>query len=733
MSIIKTYEKKPKATKKPESADTAKSKRKRGKFGVKTFLKVIGYLICIGVIVGSAALIALSSYLVKVTAEDDEMLNLTNLKLSFTSIIYCQNPETGEYEEYQRLMGSDEKRIWVDLDDIPLHVQKAYIAVEDKDFYTHHGVNFVRTVAAMINEYTPIKLFSTKTGASTITQQLVKNLTMDNSGSGIEGALRKVREIFRAYILEKQYTKDEILEAYLNTIRLSNDWAGVQVGANNYFGKDVSELTISEAASLAGITKNPYALDPYTHLEDNLERRDDILYKMCTQGYISEEERDTALASELVLDRSVHENSVVYSYFTDMVIDQVVSDLVEEYDMTRSAATTYLYNSGLKIYATVNPTVQSAMEKTMLDEAGIFPTKTSTYMRDGEEIEQSPQAAMVSMDYNGAIVAVVGGLGEKTSNRVLNRAVDSRRQVGSTMKPLGAYALSIEYHALTYSSGLFDDYVEIRKDKDAPGGQREWPRNYDNTYSMVQVPLVHALKRSLNTCAVRAGRMVGPNLIYDFFTNTLGISSLVPQDKDYPMLVLGSMTYGISPLEMAAAYAMFGNGGKYFEPYCYTLVEDSSGNIILETKVKSVQAISPETAYIVNRAMRQVLASPGGTGNGLATRYLDSVGKTGTTSDDKDHWFMGLTPYYVTATWLGYDEPATLTVKHYNTHPPTMAWRAVMEASQADLPKKSFDVPNGIQVMEFCVDTGCLANANCPNRERGYYTEDNLPEVCQSH
>ena len=693
---------------------------------------------CIGVIVGSIVLVGLTKYLVDVTEDDGEKLNLTNLKLSLTTIIYYQDAETGEYEEYQRLDGS-ENRIWVDLKDIPQHVRDAYIAVEDKDFYDHNGVDIVGTVAAMINEYTPIKLFSSKRGASTITQQLVKNLTMDNEGSGIGGAFRKLREIYRAFALEKQYTKDEILEAYLNTLRLSHNWAGVQAGANNYFGKDVSELTIAEAASIAGITKNPSVYNPYSYPENNLERRDDILYFMHQQGKISTEDYEAALAEELVLNQEIRSKSFVNSYFTDMVIDKVTADLVEKYNITRSEASYMLQNNGLKIYSTVNPTLQSAMEEVMLNEPGsngkqLFPVKENTYTVNGEKVTQTPQAAMVSVDYNGAIVGVVGGLGEKTEDRVLNRAVDSLRQTGSTMKPIGAYAPALEYDYIHFSTGLYDDFVKEIDDDENPGQKKEWPRNYNPGYSKTQIPVVNAIAKSLNTIAVRTLMMLGPKASYDFLTNSVGITSLTDRDIDLGPLALGSMTEGISPLEMAAAYAIFGNGGKYIEPYCYTTVEDSSGEVILETKVTSVQALSEETAYIMNRALKTVLEY--GTGAGLAPKRLDAVGKTGTTSDNKDHWFIGVTPYYSTATWWGYDKPAELSV-NYTTHPPTTAWRNVMNIAQAELPSKSFPTSKDVEMLNYCPITGNIANANCPDQKPGYYKkstiESNFVVVCQAH
>ncbi len=680
-------------------------------------------------------------YLVKVTAGDDAFLNLNDTKLSYTSIIYYQDKETGEYKEYQRLDG-DENRVWVDLEDIPLHVQNAFIAVEDKDFYDHHGVNFIRTFAAMINEYTPIKLFSSKQGASTITQQLVKNLSNDNAGSGIQGALRKIREIFRAIVLEKEYSKEEILESYLNTLRLSEKWAGVQAGANNYFGKDIRDLTIAEGALLAGITKNPSRYNPYRHLDAAMERRDDILYFMNQQGKITEEEYQAALAEEVVLDDTIHTNSDMNSYFTDMVFEQVLDDLVEQLGMTRGDAEHMLYNDGLRIYSTVDPTVQSAMEEVMLNKDGVFREVKATYKdpNTGETKEQYPQAAMVSVDYNGAIVACVGGLGEKTGNRVLNRAVDAPRQTGSTMKPIGAYAMAMEYQYINFSTALYDDYCwEIDNDRTPEeGDMRPWPINYGdvngNKFSLDDIPVAEGIERSLNTIAVRTLMMLGPEAAYDFVKNTLHVTTLADADMDYPPMALGGLTYGISPLEMAAAYAIFGNGGKYITPYCYTTVETSAGEVLLENKVTTVQAISEETAYIMNRALRLVLRGSKGTSYGLWTDRMDSVGKTGTSSEDKDHWFIGVTPYYSTACWWGYDHPQELAWKQYSIHPPTTAWRNVMNKAQKNLELKSFEVPKNVQTQEYCGDTGNLANANCPDKKTGYYTKDNpLTTVCQLH
>lgn len=686
--------------------------------------------------IGSVVAVGMAAYLVNVTKDDDRFLNLTNVKYNQSSRLFHIDPATGEYVETVTLQNDTETRTWVDLDEISPHIINAYVATEDQDFYKHKGVNLKRTIAAMINEYTPIKLFSSRQGASTITQQLVKNLIDDRAVSGLDGALRKVREIFRAFTLEKNYSKDMIMEAYLNKISLSGMLAGVQAGAEVYFDKNASEVTPAEAAMIAGITKNPTEYNPFLNPESCLERRNNVLYFMFNEGYLTQQEYDEAVATDLGLaeTHTLQQTNNINSYFTDMVIDQVINDLMEKYDYSRETATHMLYNEGLRIYTTMNPDVQAAMEEEFKDESGTF----SQYAKEavvkdkqtGEEKTVTPQAAMVSVDYQGRIVGVVGGLGEKTTNRSLNRAVDSARPVGSTMKPIGAYALAIDYGYINYSYGMEDSYFkEILDEK--TGQMKNWPRNYSGEPSNTIVPVVRAIANSLNTIAVKTVDMVGVQNSYNFVKDTLHVTTLSEKDISHAPMALGALSWGISPLEMAAAYAMFGNGGVYTTPQCYTTVEDAEGDVILETNVTTVQAISPQTAYIMNRAMRQVITSGTAARVGGPAR-MDSVGKTGTTSDDKDHWFIGLTPYYCTAGWWGYDDQIPLSVV-YSKHPPTLAWKNVMTKAQANLPNKEFPVPTGIVTANFCGETGDLAGPSCPNQQPGYYTEDNLPGVCLAH
>lgn len=744
-------------------------------------------MLCLGVIAVSVLAVMVSSYLAKATANDESLLDLDNLKLSYSSAIYVRDTATGQYYEYQKLVG-DENRVWVELDNIPEMVQNAFISAEDQNFRTHQGFSLKRNVFAVVNEVA-YKLTGKylgsgmKQGASTIDQQLVKNLLGDDATDGSAGYQRKIREIFRAYVLEKRYSKDMILEAYLNVISLTGNTAGVEAGAQAYFGKSVSELTLPEAASLACITNNPTKYNPWSNPETHLERRDYVLYCMLDQGYITQAEYDNAVATPLELynansaeveDETTEEgqatgNKVVqvyneetgeteskvvpytsnFSWFTDKVLDDVTQDLMEQKNMTRAEATYYIYNGGLKIYATMVPEVQSAMEDVMAN-AEMFPviehtltdeTTGETVLDDaGNPVVVTPQAGMACVNYQGELVGVVGSLGTKIKDRAFDRATDAVRPIGSTMKPIGVYSLGIEYDYITYSSGIEDSPIQVPASKlDAnasdPTAMVDWPRNYSGKYTNNLMTVASALANSINTVAVKVGQMVTPENSYEFLTSTLQISSLVyPNDVDNGPMALGSVTKGISPYELAGAYSIFGNGGSYTTLHSYTTVEDRSGDVVCEPVVTTVQAISEDTAMIMNKMLYGVLH--GGTGNGLYVRDdMDSIGKTGTTSDDKDHWFVGLTPYYCTATWWGYDDQIQLDWRAYSKHPPTMAWRTVMEKAQEGLEYKAFPTSSNVVTVTYCADSGCLAGPNCPNQLVGYYKADGRqPEaVCTVH
>lgn len=794
------------ATGQPQGARPVKKKKKRRSFGrilggiFLGFLKFCFAMMCLGIIAASVVAVMVSSYLAKATVNDEALLDLDNLKLSYSSVILVRDSDTGEFYEFLRLVG-DENREWVELKDIPLLVQNAFIAAEDQNFRTHSGFSIKRNVFAVLNElsykFTGQYLGSgIKQGASTIDQQLVKNLLDDDDTEGTAGYMRKLREVFRAYVLERRYSKDMILEAYLNIIPLTGINAGVEAGAQRYFGKSVQDLSLPEAASLACITNNPTRYNPWNNPEEHLGRRDYVLQCMQEQGYISESEYQSALATpldsylnDISADPNIHDqtteegtttgnkviqmvdpetgepmfdpetgepiNQVVpytsqYNWFVEQVLNEVTRDLMEQKDMSRSEAFNYIFNNGLRIYATMDPKVQSIAEQVMAD-ATMFPQIAHELTDDnGQPVTDEagnpqviyPQSAMAVINYDGELVAVVGGLGTKTEDRAFNRATDARRPIGSTMKPIGAYGLGIEYDLITYSTYMPDMPIQVPAGKlDAhapdPNAPADWPRNYAGTPSGNNFTVAEALARSLNTIAVRVGQQVTPENSFEFLTSTLQISSLIyPNDVDLGPMNLGSLTEGISPYELAGAYMIFGNGGRFTTLHSYLSVEDRSGDIVVEPVITTMQAISEETAMIMNKMLYGVLHSAGGTGNGLYVRDdMDSVGKTGTTSDDKDHWFVGLTPYYCTATWWGYDKQVPLNFHQYGKHPPTLAWRAVMEQAQEGLEFKAFPTSEGVVTVSYCTESGSKAGPNCPSVAVGYYKADGRQpdDVCPVH
>ena len=740
-----------------------KKKKMTAGRGLGAIMRFIASCLCVCIILGSVAAVAVSLYVVKETQGDSDLLDLTQLELAYTTIIYSQqinDQGQPEWVEYQRLQSPEENRIWKPLNEISPYIQHAFVAVEDENFYTHPGFSFKRTVLAAINEVfrklTGSYLTGSQLGASTIEQQLIKNITGEDESSGIEGYARKVKEIFRAIALDNRFSKEEILEAYLNTIGLTGNTAGVEAGANQYFGKSAADVTIAEAASIAAITKNPSRFNPYTNPEEHLKRRDDIILFMQQQGYITQAEAEAAWATPLnLVEKTTDENAAVqtdYSWFTDYLIEEVIADLVEANplnrdDWNREAANDYLHNGGLRIYATVDPEVQSVMENVWLEGKYWEPMPIENY-DDPNDPDDTPrtittQAAGVVINYKGELVGVAGGLGRKTENRGFNRGTGMTRQVGSTMKAVAAYPLGIDMDLINYSSVLMDDYFPI---PDGKGGTRtDWPSNWSGRYSHSMTTVYEALKQSLNTVAVRVGDWVTPRTMFEFARETLGITTLDENsDIDLAPMVLGATTTGLSPYELAGAYMMYGDGGRMTSLHSYTSVRDYQGNEILEKDIVTTQAIGEVTAYIMNRLLHSVLFDRGGTAYGIHpdANVMDSIGKTGTTNDNKDVWFVGLTPKYVMATWYGYDQNEPM--DDYNSyyiyknkgsqkgHPGASAFAEVMDTIQADLSEEEiveWEKPDSVEIGAFCTISGDIPTDGCP-RGTGYYKTGVQRGVC---
>ncbi len=606
--------------------------------------------------------------------------NIKNMELNMTSVVYAKNYD-GEWEEYHRIHG-EENRLWVSIDKMPKQLIDAFIAIEDETFEKNSGINWKRTLGAIGNML--FKFDDTEFGGSTITQQLIKNVTGDKG----RNATRKMREIVRALVIDKRLSKKQILEAYLNTIALGNGICGVQVAANYYFNKDVSELDLLESVTIAAITKNPSKYNPVTGMEENKKRRNVVLEKMRENDLISVDELLEVYNEDIDIDVSQKENldPEINDYFIDTLIQQVTKDLMEEYDCSESMASTMIYNGGLKIYATVNADVQQKMEKVYENVDRYFYLKGKNLQ--GERVHA--QSGMTIMDYQGGIVGLVGGAGEKTVNRGLNRAYNIPQQPGSTMKPIGVYALAVEKGLIHYSSKVVDEPIP-HYTPDGKPGPKEWYGEYRGTMTVD-----YAVRKSANTIPVILLQKLGVKESYNFLTKKLGLKYLTKDDKNLSSLALGGCVYGMTPTESAAAYAIFGNGGVYHTPTTYTKIVNIDGDTVLKYKSKGKQVISPETATIMNRLLQGVVYGSEGTGGGIAGYSgMKAYAKTGTSSESNDLWMVAGTPYYVGSVWYGFDLRQTV----HSTSAAATIWRDVMRDVHRPLKYKDFTYSENVVKM----------------------------------
>lgn len=599
--------------------------------------------------------------------------NIKNMNMNMTSVVYVKN-EKGKWEEYHRIHGQ-ENRLWVSIDKMPKNLLNAFIAIEDETFYEHEGINWKRTIGAIANQL--LKFDDSEFGGSTITQQLIKNVTMDNDRS----ATRKIREIIRAMFVERKLNKTQILEAYLNTIALGNGINGVQVAANYYFNKDVSELNLTECVTIAAITKNPSKYNPITGKDENRLRRNVVLKKMLKLGMIGAGEMLNTYDIEIDIDVTQKKEfePEINDYFIDTLIDQVIEDLMEKYSCTEEIASTMLYNGGYKIYSTLNPEFQNAMETVYENVPKYFSAKGT----DAKGNKVHAQSAMTIMDYSGHIVGIVGGAGEKSVNRGLNRATDSPRQPGSTMKPIGVYAPALENDLIHYSSKVVDKPIP-KYYPDGRSGPAEWYGEYKGT-----ITIDYAIRKSANTIPViLLNDKLGIKESYNFLTEKLNLKHLTDEDKNLASLALGGCRYGLTTTESAAAYAIFGNQGVYHEPTTYYSVERVNGEKVLEYDDEGNQAISPATATIMNHLLQGVVYGSEGTGSGIRgyNYSMKAYAKTGTSSESKDLWMVAGTPYYVGSVWYGFDRQQPVS----NGSAAATIWRDVMKQVHKDLEKKTF-------------------------------------------
>ncbi len=636
---------------------------------------------------------------------------------SQTSFIYGYDKNNKEVE-LTRLHG-DENRIWVNLEDMSEYLPKAFVSIEDKRFEKHNGVDWIRTAGVIVK---PQNLG--KQGGSTITQQLIKNLTDEKQVT----VARKFNEILSALNLERYFEKDDILEAYLNTIYLSEGCYGVKTAAEEYFGKDVKDLNIAECACIAGITQFPTKYDPLINTEENKTRQKQVLGAMLEEGAITQEQYDEAINYKLIFTNSKEykgsqvssnvdgsKTNVIDSWYIDYVIRTVIDDLIEN-GYTKRKAQALVYGGGLKIYTAIDFDVQDALETVYENRKGVY--------------EENSQSAMVVMDYKGRVLGIVGGLGKKDNVMGFNRAVDAKRQPGSAFKPLAVYAPALEK---SLKDPNFDFYWSTLI-KDAPTEDikvdgKPWPTNEGGGYSSKKLTIQSGIARSLNTISARTLLQVGLDYSYNFLTEKFHISSMIDQDCAPAPLATGALTNGASVLDITAAYQAFGNGGKYYYPYCYYKVTDFQGNTILESTPDTTneQALSESTAWIMNKLLQTVMTS--GTGTTYKISGVQCIGKTGTTTGSVDRYFVGGTPEYIAAVWYGFDQQKEV---RQTPNPSGILWKNVMNEiySSKGINKKEFPDYDGITRRAYDSSNGLLANYSSGNY--GWYDKNNLPGYSKS-
>ena len=705
------------------------ARNKLNKTSLPGLLKRLGKCVLtvglVGVISACIVGVVMVVYIVSNFDATGKLPELGKFSMDNRSVIYVMN-EDGEYEEYQNLLGGN--TVWTDLEKIPVNLQNAVIAIEDERFRDHEGVDWKRTIGAMVNLVANrvFNLGTTEYGGSSITQQLIKVTTQNNEHS-IE---RKINEIMLAIELEKsEYTKDQVLEGYLNNMPLTGDLVGVGIGARYYFGKEVTDLSLAECAVMASITNNPSVYDPYAHPENIRTRQKIVLSMMYEQGFITKDEYVQALNEELVFKSSAAHQSI-QDYYVDQVIEDVIADLMDEYGYSYNYAENMVFYGGLNIYSAEDPKLQAAVEEVYKNE------KNYPALRPKDE--EHPQTAFIAVDYNGRVIATIGGRGEKTANRVLNRSTQSVRSPGSSIKPITAYGPAIALDLVHYSSPVRDAPILL------PNGTK-WPHNYemkttpDNGYVLLGV----ALQKSLNTVAARLVQQLTPQRSYEYATNIFQLSTLVENkaingsiftDKDLSPLALGAFTEGVTARDMATAYAVYGSGGYHNDPYTYysvTTGDIGDETVLLEGGKNAVEVLDPQTCYVMIKLMQRVTTY--GTAADLSKSWpgWEIYGKTGTSESNRDVYFTGGTPYYAAASWFGYDNNQVM-IRTQTGYAKSL-WNKAMKALHKNLQIKEFEMPEGVQSWKYCTASGKRANAGCPSTQTGYYKSTNIPEYCTQH
>ena len=734
--------------------DSFKKEKKSAKGVLSKIGKVIGYffsailtfvLVCFitGIIVGCVFAIYVSN---NIDPTMDESLLVTATGDQTTKIYYYDFTDranrigTAVELEDARIYGA-ENSLWASYDEIPTYLREAFVSIEDERFWTHNGVDWKRTAGAVLE----FVFGNSSYGGSTITQQLIKNVTGNNDTT----IQRKVQEILCALNLEKSKSKEEIIELYLNIVPLSQGCVGVRAAAKTYFGKELSDLTLTECAALASITKFPTKYDPIQNPDKNLERRTTVLWKMHELGKISDEEYNEALAEELVLadsnssgEQETVDKNKINSWYIDTVFCDVRDDLMEKYNISSEIASNLINSGGLSIYTLMDPKVQSIMEEVYADES-TFPENTGGIPAESAMAVVDPET--------GDLLGVIGSRSEKRGNLVLNYATQTQRAPGSSLKPLSVYAPALEAGLITYGT-VYDDTPLWFDENNNP-----YPHNLPDVYKGLTT-INSAVERSVNTVAMKVLEDLTIDVSYDYLKNKLGFEYLIDYaedkngngytDKGLAALSLGQLNYGVTVRDIAAAYTVFPNGGIYHESNSYLYVYDSEGNLLLSNDNAGEIVFSEQTSYIMTKMLQNVMNN--GTGTSVSLRKtVDVAGKTGTAGNDYDRWFVGYTPYYVGSVWYGYSYPKSLS--NLSSNPSNKIFDLVMtrlheeiiaEAAETGESLRSFDDnrPSDIVQVTYCKDSGNLMTDACrldPRGSRadtGYFTVSTAPtEYCDTH
>lgn len=723
--------------------NNAKPKKKRGTVGrilmfiLNAFLTVMLVGIITAIIVGSAFAIYVKNNVDIKVDETKFELNTTNTttKLYYYEFTDREN-RIGQAVELEdaRLYGGSNS-IFVPYSQIPKDLINAFVAIEDQRFWDHKGVDWYRTIGAGLNFFIG---FEEEFGASTITQQLIKNIT----GEDDYKIQRKIQEIFWALDLESKKSKEDILTLYLNVINLSQNCYGVQAAANTYFGKDVSELTLLESACIAAITNNPSYYNPIRFPEHNKERRQTILWTMKEQKMISEETMNELWDEEPVFNLTTLDkgSTTINSWYTDMVINDVVDDLIA-IGYTSQAANLLVYSGGLNIYTCMDPNVQAVLDEVYTADE-YFPEHTSG---------MPAQSSMIIIDPNtGDILGVAGAKGEKKGNRIQNFATDTVRPAGSSIKPVSVYGPALENGLITYAT-VYDDVPVNFKD----GTKSPWPGNLPYVYNGL-TNINSALERSVNTIAVRVLEDLTTQVSFEFCRDKLGMTSLIDvvelangtsfTDIALAPLALGQLTYGCTVREITAAYTAFANDGVFNSAHSYLKVTNANGDVLLSNEDPGEIVFSEENAAIMTQMLSNVVNR--GTATAVTLRKtVDCAGKTGTTNDDYDRWFIGYTPYFIGGVWYGYEYPKTLS--SLKSNPCVSIWDTVMtklhqgyidDAANGGEPLKEFVNPGTVIKATYCKDSGmlmtdaCRADPRGSRAETGYFAVGTQPNsYCTTH